>query len=464
MDMTSSHTLRNHDADLLLEQDQAHHFHPFTDHKDLHDSGKTRLITNAKGTWLTDSKGNHILDGMAGLWCVNVGYGRTELAKAAYDQMCALPYYNTFFKTTTPPAAALAARVADLLPEDMNHVFFGLGGSDAVDSALRMVRHFWGLEGKPYKRHIISRLNGYHGSSLAGAATSGMRTMHRQAGQEIKDIHHICQPYWYREGGKHSPKAFGKLAARALEDKILELGPQNVAAFIAEPIQGAGGVIIPPETYWPAVQRICRKYDVLLICDEVICGFGRTGHWFGHNAFSIKPDLVTMAKGLSSGYIPISAVGVNERMHRTFYDKGGEFYHGFTYSGHPAAAAVALANIDIIEEEDLVTRTHDVTGPHLALALARLSDHPLVGEVRSRGLIGAIELVADKKKRHGFDPEKHIGSRCRDHIFARNAVIRACGDTLVVSPPLIITPDEIDQLVEIAREGLDALFQEIAAS
>ena len=453
-------TGRNYDAEALIEEDLAHHLHPFTDYKALAEEGGGRVITHADGVYLWDADGRRYLDGMAGLWCVNVGYGRRELVAAAAQQMTELPFYNTFFKTTTPPAAELSRVLSDLTPGNFNHVFFANSGSEANDTILRMVRHFWHLEGKPERRVIISRRNAYHGSTTAALSLGGMDAMHRQGGI-IPDIVHVAQPYWYGEGGDMDPDEFGIQAAGAIEEKILELGAERVAAFIGEPIQGAGGVIIPPKSYWPEVQRICKKYDVLLICDEVICGFGRTGNWFGLESFGIEADFLTLAKGLSSGYLPISAAMVGDRVARTFIDKGGEFFHGFTYSGHPAACAVALKNIEIIRREGLVERVRDETGPYLAKALKSLDDHPLVGETRSMGLIGAIELVEDKGRRQQFDPPGKVGTICRDHCIDNGVIMRAVRDIMVLSPPLIITPQQIDEMLALARKAIDLTAKDI---
>lgn len=452
---------RNLDVEELVRLDADHHLHPFTDHKSMSSEGGTRIITRAEGVYLYDGHNNKIIDGMAGLWCVNIGYGRDELAEVAFRQMKELPYYNTFFKTAHAPSIELSAKVAEKLPDGFNRVFFANSGSEANDTQVRMVHHYWQCAGKPDKRFIIARENGYHGSTVAGAALGGMTPMHKQGGKLIPTIHHVMQPYWYKLGGDQSPAEFGKLAAKALEDKILELGPDNVAAFIGEPIQGAGGVIIPPETYWPEVNRICKEYDILLICDEVICGFGRTGHWFGLEAFGIEPDLITMAKGLSSGYLPIAATGVSDRVADTIIASGGEFFHGYTYSGHPVACAVALRNIEIMEREKLVEKVATETGPHLASRLKDLDDHPLVGETRSLGLVGAIELVKDKETRERFKPDGKAGNLCRDHFFDRNAIMRACGDAMVLSPPLIIEKSEIDALMDVTRECLDATARDL---
>mgnify|MGYP002719388038 FL=1 len=281
-----------------------HHLAPFSDFKQLKEKGP-RIITKAHGVYLWDSEGNKILDGMAGLWCVAIGYGRDELADAAAKQMKELPYYNLFFQTAHPPVLELAKVIADVAPAGMNHVFFTGSGSEGNDTMLRMVRHYWAVKGQPNKKTIISRKNGYHGSTVAGASLGGMTYMHEQGDLPIPGITHIAQPYWYGDGGDMSPEEFGIWAANQLEEKILELGVDNVGAFIAEPIQGAGGVIVPPETYWPRIKEILAKYDILFVADEVICGFGRTGEWFGSDFYDLKPHMMTIAKGLTSGYIPM---------------------------------------------------------------------------------------------------------------------------------------------------------------
>ena len=402
-----------------------------------------------------DSEGNKILDGMAGLWCVNVGYGRADLAEVARAQMCELPYYNTFFQTSHPPAIELAQLLAELAPEHMNQVFFTNSGSESIDTVVRTVRRYWELKGRPAKRTIISRKNAYHGSTVAGASLGGMKPMHLQGGLPIPDIVHIEQPYWYVEGGDMSPEEFGLHAARALEREIERCGIENVAAFVAEPIQGAGGVIVPPDTYWPEIQRICDAHEILLVADEVICGFGRTGKWFGSNYYDIKPDLMPIAKGLSSGYLPIGGVLFADHVAETLVTEGGEYQHGFTYSGHPTACAVAAANLRILRDEKLVERVETDVGPYFQSKLRELADHPLVGEVRGVGLIAGIQLVKDKATRKLFSPEGRVGTACREHCFDNGLVMRATGDSMVLSPPLVITREQIDELFTKARHGLD---------
>ncbi|RTR02323.1 aspartate aminotransferase family protein [Halomonas nitroreducens] len=446
--------------------DRAHHLHPFTDFKALGEEG-SRVVTHAQGVYIHDSDGHRILDGMAGLWCVNLGYGRHELVEAASAQLAELPYYNTFFKTTHPPVARLAEKLCDLAPAHINHVFFTGSGSEANDTVLRMVRRYWALKGKPEKQWVIGRENGYHGSTVAGMSLGGMAPMHDQGGPCVPGIAHVRQPYWFGEGrfgeGRHpSPEAFGRACAAALEEKILELGEENVAAFIAEPVQGAGGAIMPPASYWPAVKAVLARYDILLVADEVICGFGRLGEWFGSQHFGLEPDLMPIAKGLSSGYLPIGGVLVGDRVADTLIEEGGEFFHGFTYSGHPACAAVALKNLELLEAEGVVERVRDDLGPYLAERWAALGDHPLVGEARSLGLMGALELVADKATGERFDKALSAGNLCRDLCFATGLVMRSVGDTMIIAPPLVITRDEIDELVRLARQALDETARRLA--
>ncbi|EPP7169803.1 putrescine--pyruvate aminotransferase [Pseudomonas aeruginosa] len=429
-----------------------HHLPPFTDYKQLNEKG-ARIITKAEGVYIWDSEGNKILDAMAGLWCVNVGYGREELVQAATRQMRELPFYNLFFQTAHPPVVELAKAIADVAPEGMNHVFFTGSGSEANDTVLRMVRHYWATKGQPQKKVVIGRWNGYHGSTVAGVSLGGMKALHEQGDFPIPGIVHIAQPYWYGEGGDMSPDEFGVWAAEQLEKKILEVGEENVAAFIAEPIQGAGGVIVPPDTYWPKIREILAKYDILFIADEVICGFGRTGEWFGSQYYGNAPDLMPIAKGLTSGYIPMGGVVVRDEIVEVL-NQGGEFYHGFTYSGHPVAAAVALENIRILREEKIIEKVKAETAPYLQKRWQELADHPLVGAARGVGMVAALELVKNKKTRERFT-DKGVGMLCREHCFRNGLIMRAVGDTMIISPPLVIDPSQIDELITLARKCLD---------
>ena len=439
----------------LKRQDLAHHLPAQSDYKLQEELGGSRIIVRADGCTIHDAEGHSMLDGMAGLWCVNVGYGREELARAAYEQMLELPFYNTFFKTATAPAIRLAAEVASRLGNDLTHIFFNSSGSEANDTAFRLARHYWALRGQPQRQIFISRWNAYHGSTVAGASLGGMKAMHAQGNLPIPGIEHVMQPYWFGEGFGEDPAEFAARAAQAIETRILEVGAENVAAFIGEPVQGAGGVIIPPPGYWPLVAAICRKYGILLIIDEVICGFGRLGRWFGFQHYGIKPDIVSMAKGLSSGYLPISATAVAAPIVAELKRAGGDFVHGYTYSGHPTAAAVALKNLEIIAREHLVERVAADVGPYLARALARLNGHPIVGETRSLGLIGAVEIVARRGTNERFcGKEGTAGPLVRDACIRNGLMVRAIRDSIVTCPPLIITHAEIDRLVDILEHSL----------
>ena len=437
----------------LQSLDGAHHLHPFTDTAGLRQKG-ARVITSADGVYLTDNDGARILDGMAGLWCVNIGYGRWELSEAAARQMAQLPYYNTFFQTTHPPAVALSQALAEVAPGDKTRVFYAGSGSEANDTNLRLVRHYWATLGKPKKRIVIARKNAYHGSSVGSASLGGMAAMHSQGGLPIPDIYHIDQPHWYAEGGDLSPAEFGLARARQLEEAIDLLGEDKLAAFLAEPLQGAGGVIIPPDTYWPEISRICREREILLIADEVICGFGRTGNWFGSQTYGIDPDIMTIAKGLSSGYQPIGGSILRESVAQVIED-GGEFYHGYTYSSHPVAAAVALENIRILREEGIVDRVRTHTAAYMAERWLKLGEHPMVGEARITGLMGALELTPDSSARAPFAYPGEVGLLTRERSFMNGLVMRHVGDKMIISPPLIISDEEIDRLIELVWKTLD---------
>ena len=439
--------------------DSAHHMAPFTDYGEIRQHG-ARIITHAEGHHIFDTDGNRILDGMAGLWCVNVGYGRRELVEAATAQMSALPYYNNFFKTSNQPVVALSKKLADLTPDGLNNVFYANSGSEANDTIIRMVRHFWALEGKPEKRVIIGRTYGYHGSTIMSASMGGMAYMHDQAANE-PDFEHIRPPYGFLYQGNQDEAEFAANAASWLEDRIAEVGADKVAAFVAEPVQGAGGVIVPPDGYFNHIQDICRRHDILFIADEVITGFGRTGQWFASQTMNLSPDMMTLAKGLTSGYLPMSAVMVGDRVADRLIADGGEFCHGFTYSGHPVAAAVALANLELIEREDMIRTVREDTGPYLAEALAPLADHRIVGEIRTFGMLAAIELVQSKDGPVMFENTGAVGVICRDHAIQRGLMMRAVRDAMILSPPLSYTRDDIDATVRIAAAALDATAEQL---
>ena len=453
------------DTAAIQALDTAHFLHPFTDYKDLATRG-ARVITKAEGIYIWDSEGHRLLDAMSGLWCVNVGYGRKELADAAHQQMMTLPFYNSFFQTTNVPAVQLATKLASLAPKvgdrSFQHVFYSSSGSESNDSNVRMVRRYWDLLGQPQRKVIISRLNAYHGSTMAGASLGGMSGMHAQGDLPIPNITHIGQPYYFENGlPGESADAFGLRAAGWLEEKILEVGADKVAAFIAEPVQGAGGVIIAPATYWPEIQRIVDKYGILLISDEVICAFGRLGTWFGYEKFGYKPDLVTFAKAVTSGYIPLGGVLVGDRVAKVLIEKGGEFNHGYTYSGHPVACAVALANLEIMEREQLPQRVRDDIGPYLAQRFLEIGAHPLVGSAETCGFTAGLVLVRNKERLECFAEDLSVGMICRKHCFSNGLIMRAVGDRMIIAPPLTMTHAQIDEMVTLILRCLDLTYQEV---
>jgi len=455
------------DTHRIQQLDRQHFLHPFTDPKDFASRG-ARVIVRGEGIHVWDSEGNRMLDAMSGLWCVNIGYGRRELADAAHRQMMALPFYNSFFQTTNVPAVELAAKLASLAPtvgdRSFQHVFYASSGSESNDTNVRMVRRYWDLLGQPQRKMILGRKNGYHGSTMAGASLGGMAGMHAQGDLPIPNIDHIEQPYFFELGlDGETRDEFGLRAARWLEEKILAVGPDKVAAFIAEPVQGAGGVIIPPDTYWPEVQRIVDKYGILLISDEVICAFGRLGHWFAYEKFGYKPDLVTFAKAVTSGYVPLGGVMVGNRVAQVLIDKGGEFAHGYTYSGHPVACAVALANIEIMEREQLPQKIRGELGGYFARSFAGLNDHPLVAGAETVGFMGGLVLARDKKTHGMFDQGAGVGMICRAHCFNHGVIMRAVGDRMIIAPPLVMTPSDIDDMIGLIRKALDLTWTDVKA-
>ena len=443
------------------ELDRDHHLHPFTDHKSLHKK-RSRIISRAEGVYIYDADGNRILDGMSGLWCVNAGYGRLELIDAATEQMKELPYYNNFFQCAHPPSIELAAMLKEVSQPQFNRVFFAGSGSESNDTIVRMVRTYWDLMDQPERHTIISRRNAYHGSTVAAASLGGMKPMHKQSGLPIPGIVHVDQPYWFGSDQRLTREEFGIRAARAVEDKIREVGPGKVAAFIGEPIQGAGGVIVPPDSYWPEVQRICDDYGILLISDEVITGFGRLGEWFGADHYGTRPDFMPFAKGVTSGYLPLGGVFVSDRVADVLIDKGGEFFHGYTYSGHPAACAVAIANLRLIQAENLVERIKTDIGPHLQRKWHGLGEHPLVGDTRMVGLMGAFEIVACKEPVERYEKKRGAGVVFRDILMDLGVCMRAVGDTIICAPPFVLSHAEADELVGKAWVALDQTQQALA--
>ncbi len=443
--------------------DAAHHLHPFTNTRELNAPGP-RVIVSAKGVHLTDSEGNRILDGMAGLWCASVGFGRDEIADAVAAQLKELTFYNTSFNTTHPPMVELSRALAEVTPPQFNRFFFTGSGSQSNDTILKLVTYYWELMEQPERRIFVSRRGGYHGSTVATAALGGFGGMHKMHGVPVGNIFHAPAPSWWDQGGDLSPEAFGLKIAHDTLSLIDGIGANRVAAFIGEPIMGAGGVIIPPSTYWPALSAGLKERGVLLISDEVICGFGRTGQWFGCETMGTEPDLMTMAKGLTAGYVPMGAVAVSDRVANVLLEKGGEFAHGFTYSGHPAACAAALATLNIMHREKLVERVRDDIGPYLQAKWATLADHPLVGEAVMTGLIGAMQLTADKSSRQGFGDKAGVGLICREHSFNNGLIMRAVGERMVIAPPLVLTHAEADEIMDKVHRTLDMTLDSLTAN
>jgi len=446
----------------LKELDALHHLHPFTNHRSLR-AGGARIMVRGDGPYIWDSEGQRVLDGMSGLWTANVGHNRKELADTAYQQMLELAYYNTFFRTTHPPVVVLSRKLAELAPGHLNQVFYGSSGSESNDTAIRLIRHYWVLKGEPKRRIIISRKHAYHGSTIAAGSMGGMAHVHAQTYPLYEGFRHIIDPYWYGESEQgESPADFGLRAARALEAEILAVGPENVAVFAAEPVPGEGELKIAPQTYWPEIQRIVDKYGILFLADEVITGFGRLGTWFASEHYGIRPNLITFAKAATSGYIPLSGVIVDDTIADALMAHDDDFNHGYTFSGHPVACAVALKNLEIIEQERLVPRVKEFGAPALATLLAKFKDHPLVGEVRSVGLLGAIELVADKRARRRFADLGRVGLICRDHFFREGFIMRAVFDTMVTAPPLIWTQTQFDEAEGVIARALDLTLADVA--
>jgi 4-aminobutyrate---pyruvate transaminase len=438
-------------------RDIAYHLHPYT-HLKKHESEGPLVITEGKGIHVYDENGKEYIEGLAGLWCTALGFGEERLVDAATRQLKRLPYYHIFNHKSHDAAAELAERLIALMPVKMSKVFFNNSGSEANDTAVKMVWYYNNARGRHRKKKIIARMKGYHGVTVAAASLTGLPNNHRDFDLPIDNIRHADCPHHYRFAKPgESEEAFATRLADSLEAQILREDPETVAAFIAEPVMGAGGVIVPPKTYFEKIQPVLKKYDVLLIADEVICGFGRTGNMWGSQTFGLKPDIVTMAKALSSAYLPISATVISEEIYQAFVaqsEKLGQFAHGYTYSGHPVCCAVALETLKIYEERDIVGQVHKVA-PRLQNGMRRFADRPLVGEVRGIGLIVAAELVRDKASKAPFDPKQGIGALFASRAQEHGLILRALGDTVALCPPLVITGDETDEMLRRFGQALD---------
>ena len=449
----------------LQEKNAKHLIQSFSDLNYIKNPESTHIISRADGVYIYDNDGKKILDSMSGLWCVNMGYSQNSIINAVSKQMKELVYYNNFFGTSHPSAIKLSEMITDLTPEGMNKVYFTGSGSEANDTMIRLVRHYWAAKGKPSKSVIISRKNAYHGSTMAGASLGGMSAMHAQGGLPIPDIEHVDQPYYFEAcveaGEKIDVDEFGRKAAQSLANKIDELGEDKVAAFIAEPIQGAGGVILPPESYWPEISRICQERNILLVADEVICGFGRTGEWFGSDYYDIKPDLMLFAKGVTSGYLPVGGVIVRDDLVDTMVSAEQEFAHGYTYSAHPTCMAAGIANLELMKETNIVNQVQSNTAPYLASKWKTLQEHPLVGEARCLGMLAALEIVEDKNNFKRFENSKEVVINCRDYCYENGLVMRAIVNKMVIAPPLICGSEHIDEIIEKVWKCLDLTAQSI---
>ncbi len=437
----------------LQQIDRESILHPFTDLATYKKTGG-RTIISAEHIYLTDTDGHEMLDGMSGLWCTNLGYSQTKIIDAVKEQLETLPYYNSFFNCTTDATIELTEALCRMLPEGFSRVFYTNSGSEANDTNIRLVHRYFDLIGKPHKKIFISRENAYHGSTVAAATLGGMKGMHKQF-TGLSYVHHVRQPYTFEEGGAQSEEEFARACAQSLADKIDELGADNVAAFIAEPVQGAGGVIIPPSGYWPEIERVCRERDVLLISDEVICGFGRTGNWFGCQTFGFNPDLITFAKAVTNGYQPLGGVALGDRVADVLTSSGGEFAHGYTYSGHPVVCAAGRATLEIYAELDLLNRVQTDTQHYWQARWSELLEHPIVGEARTKGMLGALELVRQKPHRDRLDEDSKAAVYCRNSAIEAGVMVRQVGDAIISAPPLIVNHEEIDLLIERVRSALD---------
>ena len=436
----------------LVKQDIAHMLHPVTNlHRHAQDG--PLILTHGKGSMIWDSDGKEYIDGFAGLWNVNVGHGRAELAEAGRAQMERLAYSPTFFGLSTPPAIELATKLAAMVPGPMNHFQFTSGGAESNETAFKIARYYWSIGGQPEKVKIISRQMGYHGIAMGALAATGIPAYWQHFGPRTPGFVHVSAPYAYRNAEGISEGEFVQSLVKELEETIEKEGAGTIAAFIGEPVQGAGGVVVPPETYWPAIAAVLKKHDILFIADEVINGFGRTGTMFGVQQYGVQPDIMAMAKGITSGYIPLGAVGVSDEIYERMIGPDAMFMHGFTYSGHPTACAVGIRNIAIIEDERLPANAA-ARGNQLLGGLKELRDHPHVGNVRGKGMMAIVEVVADKGSKARYDAASEVGNKLQAATRGRGLIVR-CSDTgIAISPPLVMTAEETDRLIGIVGDAI----------
>jgi 4-aminobutyrate--pyruvate transaminase len=450
----------------LAARDIAHHLHPYTNAVQ-HEADGPLILTSGKGIYVFDENGKSYVEGLSGLWCVSLGFGEERLVEAAAKQMRKLPYYHTFAHKTSDVTVELAERLIGIAPVPMSHVFFANSGSEANDTVVKMVWYYNNALGRPNKKKIIARTKGYHGVTVAAASLTGLPNNHRDFDLPIANIRHTDCPHHYRFGKPgESEEDFATRMAESLETLILREGPDTVAAFIAEPVQGAGGVLVPPKTYFEKVQAILKKHDILFIADEVITGFGRTGNMFGTETFKMQPDIITVAKQLSSAYLPISAVLINQKVYEAIRDNSGKigtFGHGYTYTGHPVSAAVALETLKIYEERNILAQVRDVA-PTFRKEMQRFASHPLVGEVRCVGLVGAVEMVKDKATKESFDPKQGLGAYLVGRAQEHGLILRAVVDSVAFCPPLIITKDQVTDMFARFEKALEDTAAHVKAN
>ncbi len=454
---------QEYDTQDLWKKDLDHYVHPWTDFSVFHEEGSL-VVAEADGAYVFDSDGKRYIDGIGGLWCVNIGYGRDEMAQAIADQVRAIPYYSSFNHLTTPPSAELAAKLAEISPDNLNHVFYGTGGSQANDTAIRIIHYYFNRLGKPSKKKVISRVDAYHGSTYLTMTLTGVTADHVGFDLAPDLVSYVSCPNPYRKPDNMSDAQFCDFLVDELEQEILTIGEDNVAAFIAEPIMGAGGVIVPPQGYHQRTFEVCSKYDVLYISDEVVTGFGRIGHLLSSEpVFGIKPDVITAAKGISSGYLPLSATMLSDEIYEVLSqpaEDGSLFTHGFTYSGHPVCCRAGLKNIEIIEREGICEHVRDV-GPYFEQQLNTLRDLPIVGDVRGKCFMMCVENVKNPQTKELFDADIAIGDRIAAHCQKHGLIVRPIAHLNVLSPPLILTRDEVDDVVNILRTGIMAAMDDL---
>ena len=440
----------------LQAQDLAHHLHPFTNHREMEAAG-THILMAGKGVWLKDQTGRKLLDGLAGLWCVNVGYGRREIIEAVNRQMETLCYYPSFFNSTTEPAIQLAAKLSELAPGRLRHVMFSNSGSEANETALKLVRGYWKLKGKPGRTKILSRQFGYHGVTLATTSMTGLPSCYEPVDLPLPGFVHAPAPHAYAANQEHDRAGYARWCIQQTEEIIKKEGPETIGAMFVEPVQGAGGVIPPPPGYLAALRDLARKYEILFVADEVITGFGRLGAWFASGLWELDPDFMCLAKGLTSGYVPLGATMVADEIAEVLLS-GGYLAHGFTYSGHPTSCAAGLANIALLESDRLIEKTRNDLGPYFQKKLHEFSGHPAVGEVRGEQLIGAMELVPRGGKA-ALKPGSFLGIRGAKLVREEGVIVRGIRDLIAMAPPLTATHEEVDFLFAAVRKGLDRLWE-----